>query len=85
MFALGLDTIDDAAVAAILGVVLKHQCDQQRAMGELGVELSYTVYLMATNCICSTRSLAPHRLSFHLVEFGERLASKGFRWVLLRR
>lgn len=35
VLALGLDTIDDAVVAATLGVVLKHQSDQQRATGEL--------------------------------------------------
>jgi MoxR-like ATPase len=35
VLALGLDTIDDAVVAATLGVVLKHQSDQQRAAGEL--------------------------------------------------
>ncbi|AKN16651.1 AAA family ATPase [Mycobacterium haemophilum] len=35
VLALGLDTIDDAVVAATLGVVLKHQSDQQRAVGEL--------------------------------------------------
>ncbi|HEY9304537.1 MAG TPA: MoxR family ATPase, partial [Mycobacterium sp.] len=33
--ALGMDTIDDATIAATLGVVLKHQSDQQRATGEL--------------------------------------------------
>ncbi|WP_421845044.1 AAA family ATPase [Mycobacterium sp.] len=35
VLALGLDTIDDAVVAATLGVILKHQSDQQRASGEL--------------------------------------------------
>jgi MoxR-like ATPase len=35
VLALGLDTIDDATVAATLGVVLKHQSDQQKAAGEL--------------------------------------------------
>ncbi len=35
VLALGLDTIDDATIAATLGVVLKHQSDQQRATGEL--------------------------------------------------
>ncbi len=35
LLALGLDTIDDAVVAATLGVVLKHQSDQKRAAGEL--------------------------------------------------
>jgi MoxR-like ATPase len=35
VLALGLDTIDDAMIAATLGVVLKHQSDQQRAAGEL--------------------------------------------------
>lgn len=34
VLALGLDTIDDAVVAQTLGVVLKHQSDQQRAAGE---------------------------------------------------
>ena len=35
VLALGLDTIDDHMIAATLGVVLKHQSDQQRAAGEL--------------------------------------------------
>ncbi|MGV0835163.1 AAA family ATPase [Mycolicibacterium thermoresistibile] len=35
VLALGLDTIDDQMIAATLGVVLKHQSDQQRAAGEL--------------------------------------------------
>jgi MoxR-like ATPase len=35
LLALGMDTIDDAVVAATLGVILKHQSDQQRASGEL--------------------------------------------------
>jgi MoxR-like ATPase len=35
ILALGLDTIDDATIAATMGVVLKHQSDQQRAIGEL--------------------------------------------------
>jgi MoxR-like ATPase len=35
VLALGLDTIDDATVAATLGVVLKHQSDRQKAAGEL--------------------------------------------------
>jgi MoxR-like ATPase len=35
VLALGLDTIDDAMIAATLGVILKHQSDQQRAAGEL--------------------------------------------------
>jgi len=35
VLALGFDTIDDAMVAATLGVVLKHQSDQQRAGAEL--------------------------------------------------
>lgn len=35
LLALGLDTIDDATVAATLGVVLKHQSDQRRAGSEL--------------------------------------------------
>ena len=35
VLALGLDTIDDATIAATLGVVLKHQSDQQKAAGEL--------------------------------------------------
>ena len=35
LLALGMDTIDDATIAATLGVVLKHQSDQQRAAGEL--------------------------------------------------
>ena len=35
VLALGMDTIDDATVAATLGVILKHQSDQQRATSEL--------------------------------------------------
>jgi MoxR-like ATPase len=35
VLALGMDTIDDAMIAATLGVILKHQSDQQRAAGEL--------------------------------------------------
>jgi len=35
VLALGMDTIDDATIAATLGVVLKHQSDQQRATAEL--------------------------------------------------
>jgi MoxR-like ATPase len=35
VLALGMDTIDDATIAATLGVVLKHQTDQQRATSEL--------------------------------------------------
>lgn len=35
ILALGMDTLDDATVAATLGVVLKHQSDQVRAAGEL--------------------------------------------------
>ena len=35
MLALGMDTVDDATVAATMGVVLKHQSDQVRAAGEL--------------------------------------------------
>lgn len=35
VLALGLETIDDKTVAATLGVVLKHQSDQVRAIGEL--------------------------------------------------
>jgi MoxR-like ATPase len=35
VLALGLDTIDDAVIAATLGVVLKHQSDQTKAAGEL--------------------------------------------------
>jgi MoxR-like ATPase len=35
VLALGMDTIDDELIAATLGVVLKHQSDQQRASGEL--------------------------------------------------
>jgi MoxR-like ATPase len=35
VLALGMDTIDDSMIAATLGVVLKHQSDQQRAAGEL--------------------------------------------------
>jgi MoxR-like ATPase len=35
VLALGMDTIDDATIAATLGVILKHQSDQQKASGEL--------------------------------------------------
>jgi MoxR-like ATPase len=35
VLALGLDTLDDATIAATLGVVLKHQSDQIKASGEL--------------------------------------------------
>ena len=35
MLALGMDTVDDATVAATMGVVLKHQSDQTKASGEL--------------------------------------------------
>jgi MoxR-like ATPase len=35
LLALGIDTLDDAAVRSTLGVVLKHQSDQVRAAGEL--------------------------------------------------
>lgn len=35
VLALGMDTIDDATIAATLGVVLKHQSDQIKASGEL--------------------------------------------------
>ncbi|MDH6678337.1 MoxR-like ATPase [Rhodococcus sp. LBL1] len=35
LLALGLDTLDDAAVRATMGVVLKHRADQQRAAAEL--------------------------------------------------
>ena len=35
VLALGMDTIDDATIAATLGVVLKHQSDQQKAAAEL--------------------------------------------------
>jgi len=35
LLALGIDTLDDTAVRATLGVVLKHQSDQLRAAGEL--------------------------------------------------
>lgn len=35
LLALGIDTLDDAAVRETLGVVLKHQSDQLRAAGEL--------------------------------------------------
>ncbi len=35
LLALGLDTLDDVAVRATLGVVLKHQSDQVKAAGEL--------------------------------------------------
>ena len=35
VLALGMDTIDDAMIAATLAVVLKHQSDRERAAGEL--------------------------------------------------
>ena len=35
LLALGLDTLDDDAVRATLGVVLKHQSDTVRAAAEL--------------------------------------------------
>jgi hypothetical protein len=35
LLALGLDTLDEAAVKATLGVVLKHGSDQSRAAAEL--------------------------------------------------
>ncbi len=35
ILALGMDTIDDATIAATMGVVLKHQSDQTKASGEL--------------------------------------------------
>ncbi|CAJ1581628.1 MoxR family ATPase [[Mycobacterium] wendilense] len=35
VLALGMDTIDDATIAATLGVVLKHQSDQTKASSEL--------------------------------------------------
>ncbi|CAJ1500630.1 AAA family ATPase [[Mycobacterium] burgundiense] len=35
VLALGMDTIDDATIAATLGVVLKHQSDQTKATAEL--------------------------------------------------
>jgi MoxR-like ATPase len=38
VLALGMDTIDDATVAATLGVVLKHRSDQQRATTELRLD-----------------------------------------------
>ncbi|SEG64427.1 MoxR-like ATPase [Thermomonospora echinospora] len=37
LLALGLDELDEAAVARTLGVVLKHVSDQQRAVRELGL------------------------------------------------
>ncbi|MFD1811209.1 AAA family ATPase [Rhodococcus gannanensis] len=35
LLALGMDTLDDDAIRATLGVILKHQADQQRAESEL--------------------------------------------------
>jgi MoxR-like ATPase len=35
MLALGVDTLDETAAAATLGVVLKHRADQDRAVGQL--------------------------------------------------
>ncbi|MFC7450764.1 AAA family ATPase [Rhodococcus daqingensis] len=35
LLALGMDTLDDDAVRATMGVILKHQSDQQRAAAEL--------------------------------------------------
>ncbi len=37
LLALGLDTLDEAAVSATLGVVLKHASDQARASSQLGL------------------------------------------------
>lgn len=37
LLALGLDDLDEAAVARTLGVVLKHVSDQERAVRELGL------------------------------------------------
>ena len=37
LVALGIDTLDEAAVGATLGVVLKHASDQARAVKELGL------------------------------------------------
>ncbi|MGI8531974.1 MAG: AAA family ATPase [Geodermatophilaceae bacterium] len=37
LLALGLDTLDEQAMGATLGVVLKHASDQVRAAGELGL------------------------------------------------
>lgn len=69
VLALGLDTIDDAVVAATLGVVLKHQSDQQRATGQ--------VELVAARRIRAARPLAPHGLPGHLVGFVEALRGSG--------
>jgi hypothetical protein len=35
LLALGLDTLDEKAVSATLGVVLKHASDQERASSQL--------------------------------------------------
>lgn len=67
VLALGLDTIDDAVVAATLGVVLKHQSDQRRAQVEL----------VAARRIRAARPLAPHGLPGHLVGFVEALRGSG--------
>ncbi|GAA2590643.1 MoxR family ATPase [Actinomadura fulvescens] len=40
LLALGLDELDEAAVARTLGVVLKHVSDQERAAKELGLDTS---------------------------------------------
>ena len=37
LLALGIDQLDEAAVAQTLGVVLKHVSDQARAVKELGL------------------------------------------------
>ena len=68
VLALGLDTIDDATIAATLGVVLKHQSDQVRASA--GVEAE----LMAVRRTRPPQPLAPHGIPGHLVEFVEALA-----------
>lgn len=71
VLALGLDTIDDAVVAATLGVVLKHQSDQQTGHRRAQVEL------VAARRIRAARPLAPHGLPGHLVGFVEALRGSG--------
>ncbi len=70
ILALGLDTIDDATIAATLGVVLKHQSDQQRVRRA-------AAELMAVRRIRPPQPLAPHGMPGHLVGFVEALRGQG--------
>lgn len=71
VLALGLDTIDDAVVAATLGVVLKHQIRPATGHRRAQVEL------VAARRIRAARPLAPHGLPGHLVGFVEALRGSG--------